>query len=235
MTLQSRSLLTQELTDLNNQIQRLANMADKALVQAMDALARRDVELARSVVINDEEINKLRFDIEQECLLILATQQPFATDLRMTITAMHLATELERIGDHAAGIARLVDRLKDEDEIDSLHKLPKMAIRASQMINQSIQAYLESDPDLAQAMFKRDDKLDKQYRKLFRETLEEMRDDDYIRRATYLIFVGHNLERIGDRATNIAERVIFMVTGEFVEFEVTADLDPYQSWTTKLI
>ena len=235
MTLQSRSLLTQDHTDLNNQIQRLANMADKALVQAMDALARRDVELARSVVINDEEINKLRFDIEQECLLILATQQPFATDLRMTITAMHLATELERIGDHAAGIARLVDRLKDEDEIDSLHKLPKMAIRASQMINQSIQAYLESDPDLAQAMFKRDDKLDKQYRKLFRETLEEMRDDDYIRRATYLIFVGHNLERIGDRATNIAERVIFMVTGEFVEFEVTADLDPYQSWTTKLI
>jgi phosphate transport system protein len=235
MTLQSRSLLTQELTDLNNQIQRLANMADEALDLAMDALTRRDVELARSVVINDEEINKLRFDIEQGCLLILATQQPFATDLRMTITAMHLATELERIGDHAAGIARLVDRLKDEDEIDSLHKLPKMAKRASQMIKQSIQAYLESDPDLAQAMVKRDDKLDKQYRKLFRETLEEMRDDDYIRRATYLIFVGHNLERIGDRATNIAERVIFMVTGEFVEFEVSADLDPFQSSITKLI
>jgi phosphate transport system protein len=225
MTQQGRTILTQELSDLNTNILRLASMVDTALANAMDALLNRDVGLAQSVIADDEEINNLRFEIEEESLRILATQQPFAIDLRTTITAMHLATELERIGDHASGIARLVERMQDEAEIDTFHKLPKMARRARQMIEESIQAYVNSDASLAQAMVKRDDKLDKQYRKLFRETLEEMRDDDYIRRATYLLWVGHNLERIGDRATNIAERVIFLSTGQFVEDIRTLDLD----------
>jgi phosphate transport system protein len=202
-------------------------MVDTALENAMDALDRRDVQLAQSVVTGDEEINKLRFEIEQGCLLILATQQPFASDLRTVIAAMHLATELERIGDHASGIARLVERLENEPEIDSLHKLPKMAKRARQMIQESIQSYIDADAKLAESMVSRDDKLDKQYRKLIRDTLEEMRDDDYIRRATYLMWVGHNLERIGDRTTNIAERVIFMTTGACVENTSTVELDSY--------
>jgi phosphate transport system protein len=116
---------------------------------------------------------------------------------------MHLATELERIGDHAAGIARLVERMEHEAEIDSLHKLPKMAKRARRMVQKGIKAFVDA----------------------FQEALQEMRDDDYIRRATYLLWVGHNLERIGDRATNIAERVIFMTTGNFVENVLTMDLD----------
>ena len=113
--------------------------------------------------------------------------------------------------------------VEDEDEIDTLHKLPKMAKRARQMLRISIEAFTESDAELAQSMMRRDDKLDKQYRKLYLEALEEMRDDDYIRRATFLMWVGHNLERIGDRATNIAERVIFMTTGHFVENIETLD------------
>jgi phosphate transport system protein len=136
---------------------------------------------------------------------------------------MLLATELERIGDHAAGIARLVERMKDEPEIDSLHKLPKMAKRARGMLRESIDAYIDADSEKAIAMVRRDDKLDKQYHKVVRETLNEMRDDDYIRRATYLLWAGHNLERIGDRATNIAERVIFMTTGQFVENILTME------------
>ncbi|RMG90848.1 MAG: phosphate transport system regulatory protein PhoU [Chloroflexi bacterium] len=223
MPYQKRSILDQELTALGDDILRLASMVDTAIEQAILALKDRDVTLAQTVVAGDDQINQLRYTIEQECLRILATQQPAARDLRTVIAAIHLAVELERIADHAAGIARLVTRLENEPHIDSLHKLPKMSKRARNMVQQGVQAFIEHNVDLAREMIKRDDKLDKQYSKLFRETLEEMRDDDYIRRATYLLWVGHNLERIGDRATNIAERVIFMLTGEFVE--ITSDAD----------
>ena len=214
---ETRSILDNELADLNAKILRLASMVDSAIEKAMLALTTRDLILARTVVANDELINALRLEIEEETLRILATQQPFAVDLRETITAIHLANELERMGDHAAGIARLVERMEEEDDIKSLFKLPKMAKQARKMIAEGIQAYIDRDSDLAERMVARDDKLDKHYRRLFRETLKEMRDDDYIRRATFLLWAGHDLERIGDRATNIAERVIFMSTGKFVE------------------
>ena len=223
MSLTSRTILDQELNQLKDNIIRLASAAIESLDKAMNALQTRNVTEANQVVANDEAINQLRYEIEEKALLILATQAPTASDLRAVIAAIHLAVELERIGDHASGIARLVERMEDEEEIDTLYKLPKMAKRASEMLQQGIDAYIQRDPQLALDMIKRDDKIDKQYNKLFREALEEMRDDDYIRRATYLLWVGHNLERIGDRATNIAERVIFMCTGEFVETPTTID------------
>ena len=215
--MKQRSILTQELAEMNTIILRLTGMVDTAIERAMEALINRDLELAQKVIADDEATNALRFEVEELALTILATQQPFATDLRETIAAMHLVNELERMGDHAAGIARLVERMEGEEEISSLHKLPKMAKRALQMTRVSVRSYIERDAELALTVMSRDDKLDKQYNKLFREILEEMRDDDYIRRATYLLWVGHDLERIGDRAINIAERVIFMVTGKFVE------------------
>ena len=217
MTLHQRSILDKELNEVRTSILSMTSMVDSAIEKAMLSLTDRQVLLAQEVITADEEINRLRYEIEEEGLRILATQQPMAGDLRTVIAAIHLAVELERIGDHASGIARLVARMESEDEIDTLHKLPKMAKRARQMLQESITAYVNHDADAAKAMIGRDDKLDKQYNKLFRETLEEMRDDDYIRRATFLLWVGHNLERIGDRTTNIAERVIFMATGEFIE------------------
>ena len=223
MTFPSRSVLDQELAQLKDNIIRLASAAGESIDQAMTALQTRNVAQAHEVVTNDEIINQLRYDIEEQALLILATQAPAASDLRAVVAAIHLAVELERIGDHASGIARLVERMESEDEIDTLHKLPKMAKRGREMLQQGIDAYINHDPQLALNMIKRDDKLDKQYNKLFRGALEEMKDDDYIRRATFLLWVGHNLERIGDRATNIAERVIFMCTGEFVETQPSWD------------
>lgn len=217
MSPQARFLFDQELSKLSDDILRLASMVDTAIDQAMTALYNRDVMLAQDVDAGDEAINRLRYEIEETSVRILATQQPTASDLRMVIAVIHLAVELERIADHAAGVARLVARMEEEDEIESLHKLPKMAKRARQMIEEGIEAYVEQDPDLARNVLERDDKIDKQYNKLFRETVKEMRDEAYIQRATYLLWVGHNLERIGDRATNIAERVIFMTTGEFIE------------------
>jgi phosphate transport system protein len=220
-----RTALDNELQALDDNILRLASMVDVAIEQAMLALGTRDVILATQVAVGDQEINLLRYTIEEDSLRLLATQQPAARDLRRVIAAIHLAVELERIGDHAAGIARLVERLENEEEIDSLHKLPKMARLARQMLQEATTAYIDHDPDQAHRIIKQDDKIDKQYRKLFRETLKEMRDDDYIRRATYLLFVGHSLERIGDRATNIAERVVFMATGEYIEIADLVDND----------
>ena len=219
----TRSLLDKELSQIRDNIIRLGDMVDAAIEKAMEALNGRDIALANEVVVGDEEVNQLRYELELECLRVLATQQPAAGDLRTVIAAIHLAVELERIGDHASGIARLVERLEQEDEIDSLHKLPKMAKRARQMVQEGIMAFTNHDAEMAHAMIRRDDKIDKQYKRLFRETLEEMRDEEYIRRANFILWTGHNLERIGDRATNIAERVIFMVTGEFIEMPFDPD------------
>lgn len=217
MTLPRRSILDKELLKLKSDIMQMNSMVDEAIDQAMTALNNRDIPQATGVIERDAQINRLRFDIEQDCLRILATQFPVATDLRMVIAAIHIAVELERIADHAAGIARLVARMADEEDIDTLHKLPKMAKRARDMVREGVEAYMQQDPERAWKMIGRDDKIDRQYNKLFRSSLEEMRDEAYLRRATFLLWVGHNLERIGDRATNIAERVIFTCTGELIE------------------
>jgi phosphate transport system protein len=232
MTIQTRSLLDQELSNIRDHLLRLASLVDTAIAEAMDALIRRDVVLAHTVIAQDRAINVLRYEIEEECLRILATQQPAARDLRAIVAATHIAIELERMGDHAAGISRLVERMEREPGIDSLHQLPKMAKRARQMLAESLDAYVNRDVEMAHRLVKHDDKLDKNNRKLFQEAIEEMRNDDYVRRATYLLWAGHNLERIGDRATNIAERVIFMVTGQLTEInklpaeELPSELKP---------
>jgi phosphate transport system protein len=215
MTRPSRSILDRELTQLRDHTIQLVSMVDAAIGDAMEALVQRNVALAQQVVAHDRHINNLRYTIEEESVRLIATQQPAAGDLRLVIATIHMAVELERMGDHAAGIAELVGRMEEEAGIDSLHQLPKMARRARQMVQECLDAYVSRSAHLAQAIIGRDDKLDRQYRKLFEETVAEMRDDSYIRRATYLLWAGHNLERIGDRATNIAERIIYMVTGRF--------------------
>jgi phosphate transport system protein len=227
MSLPNRSRLEQEILHLKTLITQMGSLVDEQLGNAMTALDGRDLELANQVINNDPEINALRYTVEEESQRVLATQSPVAIDLRLIIAAIHIAVELERIGDHAAGIARLVRRMAEEEEIDTLHKLPKMAKRARSMVQQGIDAFLQQDPEAARAMIGRDDKIDNQYNKLFRNTLEEMRDETYLRRATFLLWVGHNLERIGDRATNIAERVIFTCTGEFVEIDQDLDESDY--------
>lgn len=220
--LTTRSVLDQRLNSLNESILQLSSLVDEAIEKAMDSLYKRDAVAAAAVVEADRQVNDLRYAVEDEALQILATQQPMASDLRRVIAAIHIAVELERIGDHASGIATLVERMETEDEIDSLHKLPKMAARARLMVQMSTDAYVKNDDTLAFSMIAKDDKIDRQYRKLFQETMNMMRDDDYIRRATYLLWVGHDLERIGDRATNIAERVIFMSTGKHIEVTTSA-------------
>lgn len=224
MSTLKRSVLDNKLDLLNQNLLQLSSLVNTAIENSMTALYRRDTEMAAEVIAADQIINDIRYEVEDDALSILATQQPMAGDLRKVVAAIHIAVELERIGDHASGIATLVERLENEEEIESLHKLPKMAKRAQQMVQTSIDAYVNYNEALAFAMIAKDDKIDRQYRQLFRETMAAMRDDDYIRRATFLLWVGHDLERIGDRATNIAERVIFMISGNHIEIS-SADID----------
>lgn len=213
----ARPLLDRELASLVDKTQQLSSMVLEALDNAMQSLHTRDLQLARTIVDNDKQINELRYQIEEECLRTLATQQPAASDLRLIIATTHIAVELERIGDHASSIADVVERMAEEDQINSLHKLPKMAKHAHRMVLRSITAYAERDAEMALTVTRREEKIDKHYDSLFHETLAEMQSDDYIHRATFLLWVGRHLERVGDRATNIAERVVFMVRGEFLE------------------
>lgn len=249
MTLPSRALLDSELNDLNQSVLALSSMVDKAIGDSIDALMTNNIPLAESTIAGDADINRLRFQIEEKSYVILSTQQPLARDLRTVIAAIHFAIELERIGDHAAGIARIVTRMEEmprpvlpesldsevgagstDDKIDDelpddvtptlrlkLSRLPKMTRRGRDMLQQATQAYIERDIDKANAIVKRDRKLDRQYRKFFAEAMAEMTSQHVAEMPTYLLWIAHNLERIGDRTTNLAERVVFMVTGQYTE------------------
>jgi phosphate transport system protein len=223
MALPTRTLLDRYLSQLQSDVLRMASMVDLAVVRAMDALLQQDVVLAQEVIAGDSQVNGIRLKIEEEAQLILSTQQPMARDLRRIIAAIHIAAELERMGDHAAGIARLVTRMEGELTPADWPRLPKMAKRARQMVQEGIQAFAEHDAEMALAIVRRDDKLDKHYRKLFDATLPRLSDPLHARSLTFMLWIGHNLERIGDRATNIAERVIFMTTGQFTEVMENAE------------
>ena len=219
MPIHNRSILDSEFKELHENLLRLSNMVDEAINLGVIAFMTCDTALAQRVIDHDRQINLLRYEIEQKCLQILATQQPMASDLRHVLAGIYITIELERVGGHAAGIATLTQRLQSRDELLSVHQLPKMAARARKMLNDSIDAFMHRDAAAAAAIIKYDDKLDKNYTKLFRHAIQDMQNDAYIRSATYLLWAGHALERIGDRATNIAERVIFMVTGKYAELE----------------
>ncbi len=249
MPLPTRALLDNELNDLNQSVLSLSSMVDEAIGAAVTALLTSDVPLAESIMAGDADINRLRFQIEEKAYVILSTQQPLARDLRTVIAAIHFAIELERIGDHAAGIARVVQRIGslshpvvfEADGLDEtapaaggmvlqdatvsdapvlrlkLSRLPKMAKRARDMLRRATEAYIERDTEKANAIIKRDRKIDNQYRKFFAEAMAEIASRHVAELPTYMLWIAHNLERIGDRTTNLAERVIFMVTGQYTE------------------
>ncbi|HEC35974.1 MAG TPA: phosphate signaling complex protein PhoU [Anaerolineae bacterium] len=220
MVTRARSLFEQELRTLQDNVLQLGRMVEEAIAEAVEALKERDVARAEQVIAHDEVVNRLRFDIEEQCLRLIATQQPTARDLRAIIAAVHIAVELERMGDHAAGIGVLTTRLADRPHIKPLIDVPRMARIDQEMIRESLKAYVEEDAELAAQVAERDDEIDHLYDQIYRELLVFMMEDPHIiTRATWLLWVGHNLERIADRVTNICERVIFMVTGELRELQ----------------
>ncbi len=220
MTLHTRSTLERELERTRQDILRLGSMVQAAIERSVRALKERDAGLAQQVIDDDLAINNLRYQIEEEGLTLIATQQPAAGDLRAVIAAMYIASELERMADHAEGIAVLAKRLADEPILKPIITIPIMAQTAQEMIRGALDAFVRSEPELARQVAQRDDEIDAMYQQLFRELLTYMLEDTkYISRATYLLWVTHNLERIGDRVTNVCERVIFMTTGRLEEIK----------------
>jgi phosphate transport system protein len=219
-TLHTRGTLERELEHIRSNILRMGSQVESAIERSIEALKNRDTQLAQQVINDDEEINKLRFDIEEQCLELIATQQPAATDLRVVIAATHIAVELERMADHAEGTAELVKRLSDEPLLKPLIDIPIMGQVAREMIHASLDAFIARDAEAAQKVAQRDDEIDALYQQVFRELLTYMLEDPRtISRATYLLWVAHNLERIGDRVTNVCERIIFMATGKLEELQ----------------
>jgi phosphate transport system protein len=200
----------------------MGSMTEKALERSMQALKQRDLELAAKVVEDDKNIDKKRFDIEERVLNLLCTQAPMASDLRILLTALNIIGELERIADHAAGNAKIAIMIGNEPPLKPLIDLPRMNERVISMLRRSLDAFINHDDQAARKIVLEDDEIDNLYDQVFRELLTFMMEDPRtITRATRLIWVGHNLERTGDRITNICERVVFMVTGKMEELGIS--------------
>jgi phosphate transport system protein len=211
-----------QLEELRDAVVAMASMVDKAIARAVESLQRQDVQTAREVLASDRAINTHRWATEERCLLIIATQAPMARDLRTIAAAIHIITDLERMADHAAGIAKIAIETAAEPLLKPLVDIPRMSEIAQGMLADSITAYIDGDVAMARRVAERDDDVDVLYDQIYRELLTFMlADTATINRATHLLWAAHNLERIADRATNICERVVFAVTGEMEEINVS--------------
>ena len=213
-----RETYKKKLEEIQNDILFMGSMVEKAILRSMEALKERDLVKAQQIIDEDANINKKRFDIEEKCIQLIATQQPMAGDLRIIISVLSVISELERIGDHAEGTAKVALLIGKEPPLKPLVDLPRMAQKTADMLRRSMDAFIHHDIEAAKQIAAEDDDIDNLYDQVFRELLTFMSEDPKtITRATRLIWVAHNLERSADRVTNICERIMFVVTGKMVE------------------
>jgi phosphate transport system protein len=217
-----RESFERHLHELQDDVLILGSMVEKAISRSIEALKKRDLELARQVIAGDREIDLKRYEIEEKCTELIITQQPMASDLRIIIAVLYIIVDLERIADHAGGIAKIAIMIGDEPPLKPLIDIPRMAQKAIDMLHRSLDAFVKHDADAARQISAEDDEIDSLYDQVFRELLVFMMEDPRtVTRATRLIWVAHNLERTADRVTNICERVVFTVTGKIEEIEVS--------------
>jgi phosphate transport system protein len=210
------------IKQLEKDITDMSQMVIAAINRSIEALKARNVDEARRIMDDDALINQKRWDIEEKCIYLIATQQPVASDLREIIAVLSIATELERMGDHAEGIGKIVILYGNEPPVKALVDIPRMAQKAVSMLARSLDAFIKRDAQAAKAICNEDDEVDLLHEQVYRELLSYMIEDPKtITIATYLIWVSHNLERIADRVTNICERIIFLVTGTMTEVNVS--------------
>jgi phosphate transport system protein len=213
-----RATFHKKLREIQDDVLAMGSMVEKATSRSIEALKKRDLDMAREIIDDDLKINGKRFDIEEKCIELIATQQPMASDLRTIVCVLSIVTEIERIGDHAGGIAKIVVMIGDEPPLKPLIDVPRMADKTNDMLHRSLDAFISRDADAARNIVAEDDDVDNLYDQVFRELLTFMVEDPRtITRATRLIWVAHNLERSADRVTNICERVVYMVTGKMEE------------------
>ncbi len=213
-----RTTFHKKLREIQDEVLVMGSMVEKALMSSVKALKERDLDLAHKIISDDLKVNQRRFEIEEKCVELIATQQPMASDLRIIIAILNITTEIERIGDYAVGIARIVIMIGDEPPLKPLIDIPRMAEQTVDMLRRSLDALINRDVEAAKKIATEDDLIDHLYDQVFRELLIFMAEDPKtITRATRLMWAAHNLERAADRVTNICERVVFIVTGKMEE------------------
>ncbi|HUV89233.1 MAG TPA: phosphate signaling complex protein PhoU [Anaerolineae bacterium] len=216
-----RETFERELQRLQGEMLALGSMVEQAIAESVEVLKRRDMEGSRRLIAQDRQINEKRFAIEGDTLVLIATQQPMAGDLRTLAAVLEIATELERIGDYAKGIAKINLMIGEGPLLKPLVDIPLMAEKACSMLHRALDAFVRQDVALARAIPVEDDQVDALYNQVYRELLTFiMADPRNMDQANYLLWAAHNLERAADRVTNICERVIFTATGEMIEMDV---------------
>ncbi len=219
----TREVLERRLHQLQDEVLNLGSMVEQSALDAVKALRRLDTASARKIEARDEFINQRRFAIEEDCLTLMATQQPMAHDLRLLAAILEVITELERMGDYAKGIAHITLLL----ELSSippalLDQFDAMAAEANAMLHRALSAFVTGDVKAARAIPAEDDAVDRLFNQIYGELVARMiADPRTVDQTTHLMWVSHNLERFADRVTNICERTIFLATGEMTEFSAS--------------
>jgi phosphate transport system protein len=221
----TRANLDNRLHHLLDEILELDSMVETATLQAIEALKNHDLELARQIYQGDAQINARRFDLENDCMITIATQQPIvAHDLRLVASILEVVAELERMGDYAKGIAKITLQIGNTPHVKPLVDIPRMADIAVDMLHRSVLAFVQFDAETARQIPKDDDQVDALYKQIYRELVSIMfSNPSTIDQANYLMWVAHNLERMADRVTNICERAIYVTTGQMKEIDVSDD------------
>jgi phosphate transport system protein len=205
----------EQLRRLNEIILRMGGLAEAALSAAMQAVNKRDVDLAAEIVKEDAKVDELNRDVDELAVRLLALRQPMANDLREIVAALRISADIERIGDYAANIAKRAIAMSEMRPSRALPGIARMGRLAQRLIKEVLDSYAEKNPDKAMVVWARDEEIDDLYNSLFRETLTYMMEDARaITPSTHILFIAKNIERIGDHATNIAETVYFMVKGQ---------------------
>ena len=221
-----RDTLTRQIHHLLDEVLLLGSMVEQAMLSAINALHQRDVKAAATIYENDQFINDKRFAIENAILILIATQQPMAHDLRLLAAMLEIITELERMGDYAKGIAKVTIRLKDADINIPIRDIEHMANLAIDMLHRGLGAFVNEDPNEASAIPADDEAVDALYNQIYHGLVESMiANPATIDQYNLLMWVAHNLERMADRVTNICERTVFIATGDLLELESSDEED----------
>ena len=219
-----RKTFETEIQQLKDELLLLGSMVEQAILGSVESLKKRDIDASRRVHEMDGQINAKRYAIEEQVMIAIATQQPMAHDLRLLASILEVAGELERMGDYAKGIATVSIRMGNEPLLKPLIDIPRMAKISADMLHRALTAFVNEDIETARAIPQEDDEVDGLYNQIYRELMMfVIQDAKVIEKANWLLWVGHNLERVADRVTNICERTIFIVSGEMKEIDSTDD------------
>jgi phosphate transport system protein len=219
-----RKSFENEIRQIKDDVLLLGSMVEQAILESVEALKKRDIERSRLILELDKKINAKRFEMENQVMILIATQQPMAHDLRLLASILEIISELERMGDYGKGIAHINIRMGDQPLLKPLIDIPRMAQIGVDMLHRALTAFINEDVEAARAIPQEDDEVDGLYTQIYHELmLFVIQDPKTIERANWLLWAAHNLERVADRVTNICERTIFIATGELMEIDSSDD------------